>query len=384
MKKTVIAIFVLMSFLLPNVNAYDDSYTEQSQSDQVVYLDDNTYANNLTYIEPIIEEVTDWHTSRHDDYIYLDDYTYFVLPPDGFNPLTATDDVLKEHGLPERPSDEENLEFWKSLYANNPTYIEPVIEEVTDWHTSRLNDGLKQSEGNNHDRAMMNGTKPHWSGVVITGNMYGAHGVITIPTVSVDYDILKPARCAGWVGIGGSNSTDSLAQLGFVGIVDDTVATPYQVWYETIGTNVGYSPHTITNFSISPGDELYVAVWFDYSTINACWCIHYYYHNQTQNTYTNVTVNVTTYTNLTSSSEWIMERVGTNNVNNFFLNLAKPTTSSNTIMQFSNCKYKTQNSNTWTTASGGTVYNMQNASSLLAIGHSFSNGAMYVTWNGYF
>lgn len=88
--------------------------------------------------------------------VYLDDHTFYTVPPEDFDPLTASNEELKQYGIPERPNDEESLAFWESLFSNKPTYIAPVIEEVPDWHSSRLQLPSAQSDKEEADKAILN------------------------------------------------------------------------------------------------------------------------------------------------------------------------------------------------------------------------------------
>ena len=131
------------------------------------------------------------------------------------------------------------------------------------------------------DKAILNSSSLNWSGVIRNSTSYGANGVITIPTVYADSSH-RPANCAGWVGIGGTSSSSALAQLGFDGVVSSSGAVSYNLWYETIGTNVSDAPIYITNISVSSGDNLFISVWLDYSAATGV-NIVYYFFNQTRN-----------------------------------------------------------------------------------------------------
>jgi hypothetical protein len=50
--------------------------------------------------------------------------TYFI-PPKNFNPLSATNDQLKEYGFPSRPTDPDRLKLWvqvRSKYKEKQQY----------------------------------------------------------------------------------------------------------------------------------------------------------------------------------------------------------------------------------------------------------------------
>ena len=317
--------------------------------------------------------------------VYLDDHTFYVIPPDDFDPLTASDAELKKYGLPERPTDKEGLAFWESLYVDRPVFIEPEIGEAYEWHPSQLDLTSEQSDRTNSNVTATRWLSQNWCGAVLDsstfGTFSGANGVITIPSISADSSHW-PAECAGWIGLGGVGAS-SLAQLGFVGKVSATGAVTYEVWRETIGTDYYTDqPLPVSNVSVSPGDELFLAVWLDYLNPTGL-NIYYYYHNRTQGFYTTVTVNVSSYTSIGSTAEWIVERRKINASQ--YYNLAKPTTGSSDTLCFSSCNHQSSlNSYAWTTASGGTVYNLVSSWPFyLATASNMTNGYMTVTWLSY-
>lgn len=49
----------------------------------------------------------------NDNYIVCND----IVPPEGFDPLTATDEQLSIYGFPPRPTNEEGLAFWTEIMS---------------------------------------------------------------------------------------------------------------------------------------------------------------------------------------------------------------------------------------------------------------------------
>lgn len=332
-----------------------------------------TFAGGIQHQRLELYEEYDPESSADPEKHWLNENTYYLKPPKVFNPLLASDEDLKKYGFPERPDDPEGLAFWESLYKTYPEFVDPEIEEGEAPLTSlpeMLPDGVKAYYSNN------------WSGVINSGPAYGANGIITVPSVSTT-SIYKPAHCASWIGIGGSTTNGALAQLGCDGHINADGSVQYQTFYQTIGTSASSIPHYITAPSISPGDNLFVSVWLEYLSSGAI-DIHYYFHNTTKNLFANVVEsNVTSYTGITNSAEWIVERPVFGGLITY---LAKPMTSSQTKVYFSSCSYKTaQNISTWNNNPSGTVYNMKNAltGNDLAYGSSFSSGAMNISWLNY-
>ncbi|MBR0086954.1 MAG: hypothetical protein IJL98_04360 [Lachnospiraceae bacterium] len=330
-----------------------------------------TPEGGLTHMPMQPYEETEWSVKpgKH----WLKENTYYIKPPKNFDPLTASDEDLKEYGFPERPNDPEGLAFWESLYEPHPVFVDPEIEEGDMPLTSlpeMLSGSVKAKYSNN------------WSGVINSGTAYGANGIITVPSVSTT-SIYKPAHCASWIGIGGTTTNEALAQLGCDGHINADGSVQYQTFYQTIGTSASSIPQYITAPSISPGDNLFVSVWLEYLSSGAI-DIHYYFHNTTKNLFANVVEsNVTSYTGITNSAEWIVERPVFGGLITY---LAKPMTSSQTKVYFSSCSYKTApNISTWNNNPSGTVCNMKNALTGhdLASGSSFSSGAMNISWLNY-
>ena len=332
-----------------------------------------TFAGGIQHQGLDLYEEPDPESSADPEKHWLNENTYYLKPPQVFNPLLASDEDLKKYGFPERPDDPEGLAFWESLYKTYPEFVDPEIEEGKEPLTSlpeMLPDGAKAVNSNN------------WAGVIHTGNAYGANAVITVPSVSTT-GIYKPAHCASWTGIGGTTTAGALAQLGCDGIINSDGSVQYKTFYETINTSVSSVPYYIYSLSISPGDNLFVSVWLDYTSSGTI-DIHYYFHNITKNLYDNVVVsNVSSYSGITASAEWIMERPV---FGGSYTYLAKPMTSSQAKVNFSSCSYKkAQYTSTWNNNPSGTVYNMVNylTGNNLASGSSFSSGAMNVSWLDY-
>ena len=64
--------------------------------------------------------------------VWIDENTYYVVPEDPFNPLTASPEELKKRGYPERPDDPEELAEWWRLYVHVPIWVEPRVYTEAD------------------------------------------------------------------------------------------------------------------------------------------------------------------------------------------------------------------------------------------------------------
>lgn len=62
----------------------------------------------------------------------------FPVPPEGFNPLTASDETLETYGFPPRPVDKEELTEWKENMAAYKTTPIPEIEQTDRVHGANI------------------------------------------------------------------------------------------------------------------------------------------------------------------------------------------------------------------------------------------------------
>lgn len=98
---------------------------------------DNT-ENNPTIIEiNLADETVSYITEYEDggrDYVYIiDDIEHHCLvPPEGFSPLTATDEELARYCFPPRPTDEAQLKQWENQMKYYKSTPAPSVDDTVE------------------------------------------------------------------------------------------------------------------------------------------------------------------------------------------------------------------------------------------------------------
>lgn len=169
------------------------------------------------------------------------------IPSTIFNPLTATDEELKEYGFPSKPKDSKNLIKWQKImsHAKKYTPLNVVYSNTTKgtYYNNLWSGYVAPSSSNNNIQFFQTNTEfilPSYNGS--------------------NYD--DPAF---WTGIGGYNGSQDIVQAGADINATGTDekgnpiyggTTKYQFWIEDYPENVSY----ITGITIKPGDTLYINV----------------------------------------------------------------------------------------------------------------------------
>lgn len=101
-------------------------------------------------------------------YVYIIDGTenMFPVPPDGFHPLTATDEALETYGFPPRPSDPDELSKW---IENMSAWKQTPVPEIK--RTERIHGFMQPASLETISPMAVTGTRysNNWSGYVATG-----------------------------------------------------------------------------------------------------------------------------------------------------------------------------------------------------------------------
>jgi Peptidase A4 family len=182
----------------------------------------------------------------------------FELPPDGFDPMTASAGELRRYGLPRRPdpdSEPQLARLYARAFSRPRRFVKPEL--VVD---SRLDAINAKREGK------ADFSSGDWGGAVVTTpasdppNMVFAQ--FQVPTVlNFDPELTQQLVTGFWVGIGGYGN-NSLLQAGIAATV-----TPGTGLFPFFGS-VSYWAWTewwpngfiIDNLAISPGDAVSVLV----------------------------------------------------------------------------------------------------------------------------
>lgn len=222
---------------------------------------------------------------------------FFVQPPGGFNPLTATDAQLACYGFPKRPESSTGLAQWEDVMAHAKTYVAPAL-----WPAGTLQPPAAGTvcSGCSYYTWYGGGNYP-WSGYAIAAsnnNWSGLQWTQVNGEWAVPYgnpnkgchnsNNTNAAIVAPWVGLGGDGwdhgTGTKLIQAG-TDTYDTNRPPPYTpvittFWYENY--NADPTQVLVSTPAVKQGDRVYVNVQYSrgYAT--------YFYENYTTNYYNSV------------------------------------------------------------------------------------------------
>ena len=230
-----------------------------------------------TYI-PAVFAIDSYETSfsdfKHIDYDYITefsdggkDYVYIIngvvnhalVPPEDFNPITASDEILARYCFPARPSTRSSDEYnqWVSQMS---TYTGAETPNMSvKMKPAKSNDSISnQIESKATAKYSRN-----WSGYVAN---LGANSTSWYSQVQGDYTHPTVSATSGscvnsyWVGLGGYNS-GKLVQAG----TSTNGQTSHSAWYEYLSddsTGQTVAMQVITGLTINAGDSIHLYVAF--------------------------------------------------------------------------------------------------------------------------
>jgi Peptidase A4 family len=246
----------------------------------------------------------------------------FVAPPTAFNPVAASAEALQQYGFPPMP-DKVNAPAAYTAWAKAVSAPQTRLQSPQLVQTSISNGPAKiQPSGESKDLASEFNSTPsnsvsarssNWSGYVDYDNaskpfaksyIY-AYWIVPVPQHAFGHGLpVGWDYSSQWVGIDGWTSPDVL-QAGTetdAYLLGSTKATSYSAWIEWYPFNES----RITNFSVAPGDEMFVEVWNTSPTVG-----HAYLVNLTTQQSVAFTFDAPAGTQLVgNSAEWIVERPG--------------------------------------------------------------------------
>jgi len=309
------------------------------------------------------------------------DYTYIVdgvenhcfVPPEGFNPIEASDEILERYGFPERPEDVESEDYaeWVALMESYTGTPEPeiyVVEKESDNVTALNTDDTY---------AATSESSLNWSGYM---SNLGSSSSTYYTQVQMDYT--QPTVSAiksgitnlnsYWVGLGGYN-TGRLVQAG----TSTQGLSTHKAWYEYLSPTGKTVSMQFLSLSVSAGDNMHVYISFQKSNN----LFNYYIANNTTGKSVSGTITLSASTQFDgTTAEWIVERC---TINNSYAGLGKYGTAT-----LKNCKATLNTSNSWinlNSMTGLTKLTMVNSSGtkLSSPGSISSSNQFTCTWKGY-
>lgn len=311
------------------------------------------------------------------DYVYIINgiENHCLVPPEGFNPLTASDEELARYCFPPRPNDKTELQHWENNMKHYKSTPEPGTKlsykvETVDSNAFKLNDTLTSSIRSSS--SVYNSDK--WSGYMVysstSSDTYSqVQGNYTHPTVTAGN---SNSRISYGVGIGGVSTTKMVS----AGTASDGISNNHYSYIEyTNSSNI--KTRRDASITVSPGDAIHTYITFEKENNK----FTYYIANNTsgESISGHVPLNSNSYYD-GSTAEWIVAKSSTNSSTSNFPNYNSIT--------FSMCSYKYLNNATW--------YNYTNSSNLYQVimrgqtnnvlsqpGAPFGGSCFTCTWQNY-
>jgi hypothetical protein len=185
----------------------------------------------------------------------------FEPPPDGFQPHTADEAVLRRHGFPRRPDPQREPRLaqlwhramsWPTQFTRAELAIDPVMSQ---------RDPLRRSAAaNGHGDFQPGG----WGGVVVETASLGFSPAEPAKTVFAQWavpgiwpasDPSGPITAGFWVGLDGFTNGQVL-QAGIAVTVQPDATVNWWAWTEWYTTQYQDPAVAVTNFPIAVGDTV--------------------------------------------------------------------------------------------------------------------------------
>jgi hypothetical protein len=229
--------------------------------------------------------------------------TTFEAPPAGFDPRTASDDLLARHGWPARPDAKTSPRLrmhWERAFGGKLTYVAPDFRRSE----NKVHGPRQRVEGG----AIANATSSNWSGSVVLAPSGSAFqwviGSWTVPNPYAPAADGKTYYASEWIGIDGWSSND-VFQAGTeteATASGNTTTRNSYLWWEWYPEN----EVAITSMSASPGDEIVCLLVANSTTSGSVFLA-----NLGNGTMTSFTITPPAGTTLIgNSAEWVAERPG--------------------------------------------------------------------------
>ncbi len=311
-----------------------------------------TVADSDEAVKGIIDRYETHYEDGGKDVVFIIDgiENHCLVPPEGFDPLSASDEELERYCFPARPEDTSEVREWISKLAHYRSTPEPEL--TVTWVTPRVDEEIKKiSDGSNVMTKSQTSYSVRcsriWSGYETN---LGSSPANTYSQVEMDFTQPTISSATGsclnsyWVGLGGRNSK-KLVQAGTA----TSGTSNHYAWYEyltDVSSATSVPMQIISSLTIHAGDSVHTYISFEKENNK----FTYYIANDTtgnaQGGYVNLNAN--SYYDGTTA-EWIVERCS--NLSGDPYNMGNYGS-----IAITNCKYKFLNVSGWN--------NMENASGL--------------------
>jgi hypothetical protein len=209
---------------------------------------------------------------------------FYPAPPEGFDPVAASDVDLKAYGFPRRPTPgSTGYTNWVNAVGNAKYRLANPIAEPTDVQhrhagLASASQFLQAGPGYTSSSA----ESANWSGLVVSGvpGYFVTDGsfveaTFTVPPIGYENCSYAPYMTSVWAGMDGWAGTAGPNDVLQAGLTASACPTSYKAWYEwyTLGCTVNNNPsypcfEWDVNLPISEGDELYIIVTYYSSSPN--------------------------------------------------------------------------------------------------------------------
>lgn len=231
--------------------------------------------------------------------------------PDEFDPNTASPAELVKNGLLVRRPGEKDppalVAAWKRAFSRKRRAADRIVPQ---FGTPIVRQPVPRKPIRKGADPQL--TSPNWAGAVFPGGKWvGILAYWKVPTVSKQPGETSPGgwRSASWIGIDGWAASNDVLQAGVAQVIPPPQYEPqYYAWYEWFAPLTPNSPPyvnqtPITNFPVSPGDEVFSQVMYVGHTAG-----YVMFFNQTTDQYFTITLAPPPQASFAGNSiEWIME-----------------------------------------------------------------------------
>jgi hypothetical protein len=240
----------------------------------------------------------------------------FLAPPATFNPVAASTQELQQYGFPPTPdkvSAPAAYGAWAKAVSAPQTRLEtPQLEQTAIFNGPGQiapSSESKESAGefkSTTDNAVAEDFY-NWSGYVDYNNgtkpfaksFIYAYWIVPVAQHAFGQSTTGTDYSVQWVGIDGLGSPDVL-QAGTEADSGPGNTAIYDAWIEWFP----FSMSRIPNFTVAPGDEMFVEVWNNSATVGSAYLV-----NITKQQSVSLSFDAPSGTKLVgNSAEWIMER----------------------------------------------------------------------------
>ncbi len=177
----------------------------------------------------------------------------FPVPPEGFNPIVASDEALATYGFPPRPTDLNDLDNWtKDMSAYKYT---PVPEIKVSDVVYGVDQPVKMQEKNAAKGLDQTTGSYNWSGYIAKGNYVMMQADFIQPSVNASDPYYTHEGT--WIGFGGYGGSNKLVQTG-TGMGRMPSGNYYYAWYELISPTTTNPPVVMSSVTVNPGDSIHL------------------------------------------------------------------------------------------------------------------------------